>query len=176
MEYDLTMYNEDMSISCWVFFKKFKNSTFYKDDLLQCSLIALYRCRSKYDDKKAIYFTYASKISYFAMLSFINKEKKYTNNFNNLSIDFIYEDDVTFADTLGEEFDFDTKLNYEYLLKVCNEVIDKHKSKILKNISKLYILDKKPAHIAKELNISRQCVCQYIDRFKKISTRQIKGV
>ncbi len=86
MEYGLSMYNEDMAISRWVFSKKFRNSTFYKDDLLQCSLIALYRYRSKYDDTKGTYFTYASKISYFAMLSFISKEKKYTNNFDNLSI------------------------------------------------------------------------------------------
>ena len=174
MNYDLTMYNEDMAISCWVYSKKFKNLTFLKDDLIQCSLITLYRYREKYDNTKGTYFTYANKISYFAMLSFIRKEKKCTNNFDNLSIDFEHDEDCTFADTLGEEFDFDTKFNYEYLLKVCNEVIDKHKSKTLKNISKLYIVGKKPAQVAKELNISRQCVCIYIDKFKKLVQDKLK--
>lgn len=75
---------------------------------------------------------------------------------------------------MGEEFDFDTTFNYEYLLKVCNEVIDKNKSKLLKNISKLYIVGKKPAQVAKELNISRQCVCVYIDKFKKLVQDKLK--
>lgn len=75
MNYDLTMYNEDMAISCWVYSKKFKNLIFLKDDLIQCSLIALYRYREKYDNTKGTYFTYANKISYFVMLSFIRKEK-----------------------------------------------------------------------------------------------------
>lgn len=174
MVYDLTMYNEDMAISRWVFSKKFRNLTFYKDDLIQCSIILLYRSREKFDETKGTYFTYASKISYFAMLSFISKEKKYTNNFDNLSIDFEYDEDCTFADTLGEEIDFDSKFNYEYLLKVCNEIIDKHKSKTLKSISKLYIYGKKPAQVAKELNISRQCACIYIDKFKKLVQDKLK--
>lgn len=174
MNYDLTMYNEDIAISCFVYSKKFKNLTFLKDDLIQCSLIALYRYREKYDNTKGTYFTYANKISYFVMLSFIRKEKKCTNNFDNLSIDFEYNEDCTFLDILGEEFDFDTTFNYEYLLKVCNEVIDKNKSKLLKNISKLYIVGKKPAQVAKELNISRQCACVYIDKFKKLVQDKLK--
>lgn len=174
MKYDLTMYNEDMAIFSWVFSKKFRNLTFYKDDLIQSSLFLLYRFREKFDETKATYFTYASKISYFAMLTFIKKEKKCTNNFDNLSIDFEYDDDCVFADILGEDIDFDSKLNYEFLLKVCNEIIDKNKSKTLKSISKLYISGKKPAQVARELHISRQCACSYIDKFKKLVQDKLK--
>lgn len=168
------MYNEDKAISLWVFFKKFRNLTFYKDDLIQCSLIALCRYRGKYDETKGTYFNYAKKISYFTMLNFIKKEKKYTNNFDNLSIDFEYDEDYTFADTLVEEFDFYTKFNYKFLLNICKKVINEHKSKTFKKISKLYISAKKPAQVAKKLKISRQCVCVYVDKFKKLVQNKLK--
>lgn len=174
MEYTQSMYEEDKAISRWVFSKKFKTLTCYKDDLIQSAIIALYNYRSKYDESKSSYFTYASYICYFFMLKFLKKEKKFTNNFTNCSIDFEFDDDFSFYDILGYEVDFDKNFNYDFLLKVCHKVIDKHKSETLKKIAKLFLLGKKQIQIAKELNVTRQCVNSYINKFRQLVINKLK--
>lgn len=174
MEYDLTMYNEDRAISCWVFNRKFKTFYYYKEDLVQSSVIALYHYRSRYDETKGSYSSYAVKICFYTMLRFIEREKRFTNNFENLSIDLENDEGSTLLDVLGYDFDFDTKFNYEYLLKVCNDVINKHKSNTFKNISKLYLAGKTPIQIAKVLNISKQCAWQYKEKFKNLVQQKLK--
>ena len=156
MNYTQEMYEEDKKISLSVFKKKFNYLQWLKDDLIQVSIIALYRVRQNYyDETKGEYLTYAFTSSYNAMLMFIRGEIKY---FDNLSLDFEYLDDDPLEHFIGEEQDFDKNLRYEQLLSVCNQVIDKIRSKNFKHIAKEFIQGISPGNIAKDMGVSRQYV------------------
>lgn len=174
MNYSDEMYREDLLVSNFVFKKKFISSKNYKDDLIQSSLIALYKGRFKFDETQGKYFTFAYKVSYFAMLEFLRKEKKQTNNFDNLSIDYEFEDNNTFLEMLGDEIDLEQNLNYEFLLKICYHIIDKNKSNIFKSIAELFINGSTCSKIASFLNKSRQFVSKYIEKFKNLIKEKLK--
>ena len=165
MDYTTEMYEEDKTISLSVFKKKFNFLQWLKDDLIQVSIIALYRVRlNKYDETKGIYLTYAFTSSYHAMLMFIRRETKY---FNNLSLDFEFLDDDPLEHFIGEEQDFDKNLRYEQLLSVCNKVIEK-KGRNFKHIAREFMQGKSPGKIAKDMGVSRQYVYNQLVQIKRL--------
>lgn len=171
MDYTTEMYEEDKKISLSVFKKKIKGIGLfarYKDDLIQVSLIALFRARQLHNETKGDYFKYAFSASYYAMLLFIKRERIHTNDFNTLSLDFEYQDDDPLEYFIGEEYDFDKNLRYEQLLSVCNKVIDKRRSKNFKHIAKEFIQGKTSAQIAKDMGVSRQCANEQVNIFKRL--------
>lgn len=168
MEYTNEMFKEDLSISRWTFSRHFKKLLIYKDDLIQSSLIGLFRCRSNYDKNKSSYSTYAYRISFCSMLKFLQNEKKQTNNFCNYSLDYEFDEDNSLLDLIREDVDFDENYNYQFLLNVCNKVIDKCKSKLFKDVNRLFLKCYNCSKVAKELNISRQCVNQYVKKFRTL--------
>ena len=166
MDYTTEMYEEDKTISLSVFKKKFNYLQWLKDDLIQASIIALYRVRQNYyDETKGEYLTYAFTSSYHAMLMFIRGEIKY---FDNLSLDFEYLDDDPLENFIGEEQDFDKNLRYEQLLSVCNQVIDKRRSKNIKYIAREFFLGKSPGIIAKDMGVSRPYIYKVIAQIKRL--------
>lgn len=166
MDYTTEMYEEDKRISLSVFKKKFNYLQWLKDDLIQVSIIALYRVRQNYyDETKGEYLTYAFTSSYNAMLMFIRRETKY---FNNLSLDFEYLDDDPLEHFIGEEQDFDKNLRYEQLLSVCNRVVDKRRSENFKHIAREFILGKSPGIIAKDMGVARSYIYKVIAQIKRL--------
>ena len=169
MDYTTEMYEEDKRISLSVFKKKFNFKQRLKDDLVQTSLIALYRFRqNRYDEIKGKYFTVAFLVSYHAMLSYIMREKKRTNDFNLLSLDFECQDNDPLEYYIGEQQDFDKNLRYEQLLSVCNKVIDKRRSKNFKHIAREFIEGKTSAQIAIDMGVSRQYASEQVNIFKRL--------
>lgn len=166
MNYTDEMFFEDLSISRWTFSRHFKKLLIHKDDLIQSSLIGLFLHRSNFDKSKSSYSTYAYKISLYSMLKFLQKEKKQTNNFDNYSLDYEIDKDNTFLDFMFENVDFDKNFNYQYLLNVCNKVIEKSKSKTFKKVIRLFLECFNCSFVAHKLNISRQCVNQYVKKFR----------
>ena len=168
MDYTTEMYEEDKRISLSVFKKKFNFKQRLKDDLVQTSLIALYRFRqNRYDEIKGKYFTVAFLVSYHAMLSYIMREKKRTNDFNLLSLDFECQDNDPLEYYIGEQQDFDKNLRYEQLLSVCNKVIEK-KGRNFKHIAREFMQGKSPGKIAKDMGVSRQYVYNQLVQIKRL--------
>ena len=173
MYYNDEMYIEDLKISKSVFKKKFKSCFFYKDDLIQVSLIALFLNRLKYDEARGSYFHFAFLNSFFAMSSFLREEKRCKNCFNLVSIYTKNNDDKSLIDMLSSKFDFDCYDNYYCLLEICKNVVKNIKSNLFKEILKLYFLGYEPVNIGRVLNISRQCVSSYLKKFKYLVQSEI---
>lgn len=166
MEYTDEMFNEDLSISRYVYSKYFRYSFISKDDFIQCSLIGLSRCRSKFNETKGAYSTYASKISLCCMLRLYNEEKKQTNNFSNFSCDLKNDEGNSLFDIVEDKFNIDAKLDYDFLLKICNNILSKSKSDTFKKVNYLFLQYLNCSKVARELKISKQCVNQYVKKFR----------
>lgn len=162
MEYTQKDYEEDKRISNLVFNKYFKKSYRFKDDLIQESLIMLWKNRTKFDETKGEYSTWAFKVSLTSMLMFLRKEKK---NFNNLSLDYeiqgFEEGEMKFVDTIGVcEIDtdkIDVKTLFESVLKNKNEEARIIADRMLKGFTQ--------KEIAKEIGKSRGYVNRKVSKF-----------
>lgn len=162
MEYTQKDYEEDQRISNWVFNKYFKKDYRFKDDLIQESLIRLWKNRAKFNEAKCKYSTWAVKVSITSMLMFFRKEKKY---YNNLSLDYEFKrddgDKMNFAEFIGiNEIDtdkIDVKILFENVLKNKNEEERIIVDRMLKGFTQ--------KEIAKEIGKSRASVSRKVSKF-----------
>lgn len=172
MEYTQKDYEEDKRISNLVFNKYLKKSYRFKDDLIQESLIRLWKNRAKFDESKGKYSTWAFRVSLTSMLMFLRKEKK---NFNNLSLDYeikgFEEGEMKFVDTIGVcEIDtdkIDVKTLFENVLKNKNEEARIVADRMLKGFTQ--------KEIAKEIGKSRAYVNRKLFKFgNELKTEMIR--
>ena len=185
MEYSSAMYEEDKRIANYVFFKKFKKYFDYKDDLIQSSIIALYRARELYNEEKGKYSSYAVQTCIYTMLDFIKTEQKKNNLGLNLSLDYELEEGYTIEETLGECVDYEQKFRIEDLKKDILKIIKKRNYKDVsskQNINKrntefrkseiiaidYFVNGKSEKQIRKDLGLTRQCVNKVINKYRKI--------
>ncbi len=85
-------YLRDLKISKCVFALFFSNYQYLREDLIQESLLALWRSRNRYDEKRGSYSNFAFNVAFNAMTSFVRKESKHIN-YEDLPNDLI---DVSF--------------------------------------------------------------------------------
>ena len=172
MEYSIENYEEDRKIANFVFSRKYLRYTKYKDDLIQSAVISLWLKRSKFDETKAKYFTFASMVCYQAMAHFLRKEKKQTNDYSNLSLDFETNDNSdseshSLNDLISDDIDFESNIFCENILQFCKAEISKFKNKKYRNMCYLCLEFGNCAEIGKKLGISRQAVSHYTRKFQK---------
>ena len=80
MEKEKREMEEDLKISKYVYGRLFNKYHNLKDDLIQESLIALWRARPRFDSAKGAYSNFAINVSVNAMKMFLRKELRHSNN------------------------------------------------------------------------------------------------
>lgn len=120
MVYDESQNNEDMKWACFVFKKHFKNCPFLREDLIQNAVLTLLKNKNKFDNTRGEYSTFAIKVCKNSMANYLRKNNHLTNNGENLSLDYEYENN-TFADILPYEVDFDKGLDFDFLITTFDE-------------------------------------------------------
>lgn len=177
-EYTKEDYLQDLRLARFTYKKYFRNLSRYKDDLIQCALIYLYKNKSKYD-KTYTYTNWAIIFSRFAMLNFLNKENlrdKRGNYIDFTSLDAPISDDIdknrTIADTIA---DTDVVYNFdlEYLkakLKECIYKKKKTKNLNFKQYAKIIYLcatGLNYAQAANQVGVTREYARQVMTKFKR---------
>lgn len=168
---------EDMKCAIYAYKKYFYSCSDFRDDLIQSALLLLLKSKKNYNNELGSYWNYAVSICKFGMLKYLRDERKQTNNDGVYSLDFTYEDEedtYLLADTIPENVDFDSKINYEMFYNICLNEISNNKSETFRKINTLFINLYTPSQIVKKLGITRQCVSIYIRKFQKIMREKYK--
>lgn len=179
MNYTMQDYLQDLKISKYVFKKIFKTLVNDKEDLIQESLLALWKSKNKYDKSRGKYFQFAYKTSKNAMLGYIR------NNKNDASILSIYNDvidEIQIVDILASNDYEITQINENYLslfkeiLRIfkTDKSIKKRNQLFKKVLIRYYFYNIKQIDIAKELNITRERVSKIIKITNSILQKNIK--
>lgn len=158
MEYIQQQFENDSKIATFIFNKYFSKYKFYKEDMIQESLIHLFKARKTFKSGGATYRTYACRCSYNCMFNFIrvNCNEKYITQ----SLSDKITDDLTIEDTIGEKM----QINELGLDRVFIAIKRNVKRKLgNKSNSYLKFIDYKlallsNAEIKQKLNCSRQFV------------------
>ena len=187
------MYNEDKKISYFVFKNKLHLpediKQEYKNDLIQISLITLYKARQTFDETQGVKFmTYAVKASLRKMLLFLKREDHKGRINNKVSLSKELAEDLTLEDTLGN-CDIYPRLEQDKLIalkKFIKAIITKprkykpsmKKQDILKRKNYLrkhqkialehFVDGKSRPELQKKYNVSRQYIEQSISRYTKM--------
>lgn len=157
--YTQQQFENDSKTANFIFNKYFSKYKFYKEDMIQESLIHLFKARKTFKTGSgATYKTYACSSCYNCMFNFIrsNCNEKYI--FQSLSDKIT--DDLTIEDTIGEEM----QINELGLDRIFNAIKRNVKRKLgEKSNSYLKFIDYKLAllsntEIKQKLNCSRQFV------------------
>lgn len=167
-EYSEEDYENDLAISQYVFRKKFRKHEEYKEDLVQSSLIALWKRRNDYNEEKGMTLaSYKFMISEYAMLTFLSRQTAIkAKDLEENHIVSIYEpipgtDGETYVDILEDEncnieLDFDVN----FLRNVYHESVDTFKlsknNVLFKKIANLILKGHYDLEIAKKLGCSRE--------------------
>lgn len=201
MEYTDEMYKEDLKLATWTYKRNFSAKySAYKDDLIQVAINQLALNRDKFDESKGTYGAFAIKVCTRKMIRFLELERLKNNLGTNLSIDLEISEDVTLAETIGEEVDFDKNLNLSDLKKQILKILSKPRNRkkledlsvkcsfnhILKKREKytlqswqkiaidFFVNGKTEKQLQKELNVTRQMINDSINRARKILQEELK--
>lgn len=201
MEYTDEMYKEDLKLATWTYKRNFSAKySAYKDDLIQVAINQLALNRDKFDESKGTYGAFAIKVCTRKMISFLERERKKNNLGTDLSIDLEISEDVTLAETIGEEVDFDKNLNLSDLKKQILKILSKPRNRksvddfsiktnyiaVLKyrenfvllpwqKISIEYFVNgKNSKQLQKEFNCTRQMINASINRARKYLQEELK--
>ena len=160
MEYTQQQFENDSKTANFIFNKYFSKYKFYKEDMIQESLIHLFKARKTFKTGGASYRTYACSSCYNCMFNFVraNCNEKYITQ----SLSEPISDNLTIEDTLGEKM----QINELGLDRVFKAIIHKVKRKLgdksnsyLKFIKcKLNFMSNK--EIEERLGCTRQFVCK----------------
>lgn len=171
------MYKEDKKISHWVF----KNKIYlpkeikeeYKNDLIQISLIQLYKARQTFNETQGVKFmTYAVKASLRKMLLFLKREDHKGKIFNKESLSKELAEDLTLEDTLGNcdiypQLEQDNLIALKELIKAVITKPKKYKPEArISKISKRKTGLKKHQIIALEYFINGKSTGEIKDKYK----------
>lgn len=176
MEYTQEMYEEDRKLAHYIYCQHFKGFYKYKDDLIAVALKDLYKYRLSYDDSKGKYSTYACKACWWAISFFLRMEYKQSLNLNACSLDTPIK--VGSNDTLSDfiqadNSNFNSNLNMAYLNYIVNKIlVDKNQT--YQKVIRLLMQGYHPKCIAEMIGISRQCACQYRDKFKALLKERLQ--
>lgn len=165
-EYTEKEYQEDKKIATYIFYKHFKTFDRYSKDMINSAIVTLKNAREKYNGKFT-YLTYANKVAKNSMLADIQKISKFEQNELAVINDTLKDsEDITLEDTIISDVTPEDELNFKILKQTCNDIINKSKSKLFKQVATLTLEENTPSEIGKILNISRQCADQYVKMFR----------
>ena len=164
--YTQQQFENDSKTANFIFNKYFSKYRFYKEDMIQESLIHLVKARKTFKTGGASYRTYACKACYNSLIDFIraNCNEKYITQ----SLSDKITDDLTIEDTLGEEMHIN-ELGLEKLFKqikknVKRKLGDKSSSYLTFIDCKLNLMSN--SEIKQQLNCSRQFVSKLNTQLK----------
>lgn len=128
MEYTIEDYNNDIKLSEYVFRKYFKKYIEDKEDLIQSSIIALWKKRNNFDISKGTLSSFKFGVSYYAMLEYfrsINKGYKKgfdTYTFVSMNNTIPGTEDLLLCDIIEDNsINLDKNLEFQNLIKVLKE-------------------------------------------------------
>lgn len=147
-------YLRDLKISKRVFALYFSNYQNLREDLIQESLIALWRSRAQYDEKRGSYSNFAMNVAINAMKMFLRKENKYMN----------YEDLPN--DLIDESFDIDSYLDLRIRIEKKLKLLTK-KQAVIVEILGYVVAGYSSLEIAKKMNFTRSYVNMILHDFRK---------
>ncbi len=170
-EYTTEMYNEDFRIARFCIKKQFLNYASdkeIKNDLTCICLIKLLEARKIFNSEKGKYFSFAYKVCYNAILTYLRLNKNKLTSYNTLSLeaDVKNTDNLQLERILTDNANIEDNLNCEYLLKKCYAVKNKVKSKTFNAIIEMLLQGKTRQEMQQILNCSRQNIEQYIKTFR----------
>lgn len=152
--YSLRLYECDYKIACSVFYKKFRNAEFLKEDLIDVGLIAILNSRHNFLKEKSKFSTFAFNVAFCAMKKYLDSNKYIQSLSDKIT------NDLTIEDTLGEEMHIN-ELGLEKLFKQIKKNVKRKLGD--KSSSYLTFIDCKlnlmlNSEIKQQLNCSRQFV------------------
>lgn len=172
MEYTDEMYKEDYKIARYWIYCKCKNRGSDALDLMQVCLMSLFKNRCNFDINRGRYFIFASKIvrSCIHHWLVIKNAKKRTAELVSLDCPCSTSEDESckLSDIIPCEVDFNSNLNCQYILDVGFNIINRSHFKSFKKISSLYLMGLSITDIAKRLNITKQGVSSFVQKFRKL--------
>lgn len=147
MKYEEKDYLEDLKISKSVFGLYFSRYKKFKDDLIQESVIALWRARSRFNGKKASYASFAYRVSINAMKMLMRKE----------SIHFAIQNFFELGDIEDLSFDIDRVVEIDPCVLIERALRGKKNDVVIK-ILKLVVQGYSCAEIGRQMHMSRAYV------------------
>lgn len=165
MEYTEKDYQEDLRISQWVFNKHFNKFLSYKEDLIQESLMRLWKAKTRFDKSRGNLGTFKVIVSINSMKIFLRSERRHIDNLVlGSELNSGHEDDlVDLMDLIAsDEIDTD-KID---LKDTISKVLKTKKEKFRKVVN-LYLQDFTQSEIAKEVDNSKTMVNRMLKTFKK---------
>lgn len=153
MKYEEKDYIEDLKISRYVFDRWFSNCHVLKDDLIQESIVALWRARPKFKNEIGSYSTFAVKVSNNAMKMFLKKENC-----------FVHEELP--CDLVDNSLDIDSRLDLFFRISKRLDSLSK-KQRIVVEMLDLLVAGYRQREIAKKMNLSRSYVCWCLRKFRE---------
>ena len=162
-------YKADKKIAKTIFNRHFRGFKQYEDDMIQAAIISLWQFRRH---EPIATFTGACKIARAAMIDFLRPHTKYLNE---ASIFEKAENDIIYADILGEDDAAEfARVRCQTLNKLVNEKIDGLHGKA-KDIIPMYLNRRSYAEIARAVGTTKQNVGKYITRFRKVIAQELKN-
>ena len=168
---------EDERLVYFVYYKYFKKYSRYKDDLLQAGRLQLISKKSQYELKRNIKeSTYKVTLIKTGMQSFIKKQFhtwRAKNELNTKVLDYNAPSnkdcDILISETIKDDkVDLDSRLNYEYLLSACFQVLNNlTRGQRFNKVIIEYLKDNNQKIVAKRLNISHQYVSKCVSVFRQ---------
>lgn len=147
MRYEEKHYLEDMKISKSVFALYFSRYKKFKDDLIQESVIALWRARSRFNGKKASYASFAYRVSMNSMIDYIRKEGAH----------FVVQNIFELGDIEDLSFDIDRVVEIDPCVLIERALRGKKNDVVIK-ILKLVVQGYSCAEIGRQMHMSRAYV------------------
>lgn len=183
MVYDESQNNEELKWANFTFNKYFNHYVECRNDLIYSAVLQLLKSKNKFDESKGSFSTFAVKVCKNAMLAYLKKESVFSNNNENLSLDYEYEG-CSFADLLEDvdSLNFEDKLNSEYNLNIIKQVffecmtemkVSKN-NKFTKGILNNIILGYNDFQIAKKIGCSRELSRHVRKKFLPIFAEKLK--
>lgn len=183
MVYDESQNNEELKWANFTFNIYFNHYVECRNDLIYSAALQLLKSKNKFDESKGSFSTFAVKVCKNAMLAYLKKESVFSNNNENLSLDYEYEG-CSFADLLEDvdSLNFEDKLNSEYNLNIIKQVffecmtemkVSKN-NKFTKGILNNIILGYNDFQIAKKIGCTRELSRHVRKKFLPIFAEKLK--
>ena len=154
-------YIEDMKLSFAVYNKYFKKYSYLKEDLIQESIVNLWKGRKFYNKSISSYSTYAFGVSLDAMVRYLRK-----NVFDNISLETPISEELRLIDVIpGQELKIND-LGLDKLIKQVKKNTKKEYTKYIEFID-LFCSGLTCKEITEIFNCSRQFTSKLLCYFRK---------
>lgn len=177
MEYNEEEFKNDLYLCKFIYFRHFLKYGYEREDLIQEGVIALWKTKNLYDNKKGSINTFKYIVAKNAMLMFICKY--YKNKDKNISLYSEFCDNLTYDDILKGDVDVDISNQYLFdLHKIINECIERTiKNNLIKEMIKEYLfMGLSPKEISLKFNYNYSNCRRYLSRYKvKIKKELLKN-